>query len=182
MRISKQIRLHDKEFEVSIWEEDIVEAVRRVAERINVDFEERSMPLFISVLNGAFMFSAELLKNITIPCNISFVKLASYRGERSTGDVMELIGLSESIAGRDIIILEDIVDTGNTYECLVETLRKHSPKSVRIATLLLKPDVYSKELPVDYVAIKVPNEFIVGYGLDYNGLGRNLPDLYTLIS
>jgi len=179
----KTIRLLDKEFRISITAEQIDKAVQALADKINADHRDSSeVPLFIAVLNGAFMFAANLIKRIDFPCEISFVKLASYHGERSSGKMTELIGISDALVGREIIVIEDIVDTGNTYEALMATLQRHNPKSVKIATLLLKPDVYKKTLPVDYAAMEIPNDFIVGYGLDYNGRGRNLPDIYTVIA
>ncbi len=178
----KTVTLLDKNFSISIAEEEINKAVQALADKINADHKGGSeVPLFLSVLNGSFMFAANLMKRIDFPCEISFVKLASYHGERSSGKVTELIGISDALVGRDIIVIEDIVDTGNTYESLMATLQRHSPKSVKIATMLLKPDVYKKKLPIDYVAMEIPNNFIVGYGLDYNGQGRNLPDIYTVV-
>jgi hypoxanthine phosphoribosyltransferase len=178
----KQIELHGKKFRVSISEQEINKAVQAVAAKINADHKAAGgVPLFLSVLNGSFMFAANLMKYIAFPCEISFVKLASYHGEVSSGKVTELIGISNALVDRDIIVIEDIVDTGNTYESLIATILRHNPHSVKIATMLLKPDVYKKTLPIDYVAMKIPNEFIVGYGLDYNGLGRNLPDIYTIM-
>ncbi|MDR3188339.1 MAG: hypoxanthine phosphoribosyltransferase [Prevotellaceae bacterium] len=178
----KQITLYDKVFQISIPEQEIDKAVQAVADKINADHKDGdAMPLFLSVLNGSFMFAANLLKRITFLCEVSFVKLASYHSERSSGKTTELIGISDALVGRDIIVIEDIVDTGNTYEALMATLMRHNPRSVKIAAMLLKPEVYQKSLPVDYVAMQIPNDFIVGYGLDYNGLGRNLPDIYTMI-
>ena len=178
----KTVKLLDKEFRISITEAQIDKAVQALADKINADHRNSSeVPLFLAVLNGSFMFAASLIKRIDFPCEISFVKLASYHGERSSGKMTELIGISDALVGRNIIVIEDIVDTGNTYESLMTTLLRHNPKSVKIATMLLKPDVYNKELPVDYAAMEIPNDFIVGYGLDYNGQGRNLPDIYTVI-
>ncbi|MDR0688032.1 MAG: hypoxanthine phosphoribosyltransferase [Prevotellaceae bacterium] len=178
----KQIKLHDKIFRMSISEQEIDKAIQAVADKINADHKgDDSIPLFLSVLNGAFMFASSLLKRITFPCEISFVKLASYHGERSCGKVTELIGISDALVGRDIIVIEDIVDTGNTYESLMATLMRHKPRSVKIAAMLIKPEVYRKTLPVDYIAMQIPNDFIVGYGLDYNGLGRNLPNIYAMV-
>ncbi|MDR2814676.1 MAG: hypoxanthine phosphoribosyltransferase [Prevotellaceae bacterium] len=177
-----QIKLHDKVFRMSIPEQEIDRAVQAVADKINADHRDSdSVPLFLSVLNGSFMFAANLIKRITFPCEISFVKLASYHGERSSGNVTELIGISDALVGRDIIVIEDIVDTGNTYESLMATLMRHNPQSVKIAAMLLKPEVYQKTLPIDYVAMQISNDFIVGYGLDYNGLGRNLPNIYKVV-
>ncbi|MDR3367427.1 MAG: hypoxanthine phosphoribosyltransferase [Prevotellaceae bacterium] len=178
----KQIQLHDRVFRMSIPEQEIDRAIQAVADKINADYKDSdSLPLFLSVLNGSFMFAAGLVKRIAFPCEISFVKLASYHGERSSGKATELIGISDALVGRDIIVVEDIVDTGNTYESLMATLMRHNPRSVKIAAMLLKPEVYQKTLPVDYVAMQIANDFIVGYGLDYNGLGRNLPDIYTMV-
>ena len=178
----KTIKILDKEFCISITEAQINEAVQALANKINADHKGcDEPPLFLAVLNGAFMFAANLIKRIDFPCEISFVKLASYHGERSSGKVTELIGISDALVGRNIIVIEDIVDTGNTYESLMATLQRHHPKSVKIATLLLKPEVYKKQQHLNYVAMEIPNEFIVGYGLDYNGLGRNLPDIYTVM-
>ncbi|MDR1225867.1 MAG: hypoxanthine phosphoribosyltransferase [Prevotellaceae bacterium] len=178
----KTVKLHDKEFRIFISNTEITRAIKDLAEQINADHVEGVVPLFLSVLNGSFMFAAELMKHINFPCEISFVKLASYHGERSTGKATELIGISDPLVERDIIVVEDIVDTGNTYDSLLQTLKRHNPKSCKIATLLFKPEVYKMDLPVEYVAMRIPNDFIVGYGLDYNGLGRNLPDIYTIIS
>jgi len=178
----KTVRLLDKKFSIFITEAQVDAAVQALADRLNADHRGCSeAPLFLAVLNGSFMFAANLMKRINFPCEVSFVKLASYHGERSSGKVTELIGISDALVGRHIIVIEDIVDTGNTYEALLATLLRHSPKSVKIATMLLKPDVYKKKLPVDYVAMEIPNRFIVGYGLDYNGRGRNLPDIYTVV-
>ena len=139
-------------------------------------------PLFLSVLNGSFMFTADLMKRVNIPCEISFVKLASYQGTSSTGKVKELVGLNEDIEGRTVVIVEDIIDTGFTMERLVETLRARNPKDIRIATLLVKPDKLQVKLDIDYVAMNIPNDFIVGYGLDYDGKGRNYRDIYTVVN
>ena len=174
------IQIKDKLFTVSIKEQDIQKEVIRVANEINRDLAGKN-PLFLSVLNGSFMFTADLLKHITIPCEISFVKLASYAGTSSTGKVKELVGLNDDIEGRTVVIVEDIVDTGGTMKHLLETLQARKPKEIRIATLLLKPDKLKVELDIHYVAMRIPNDFIVGYGLDYDGLGRNYRDIYTVM-
>ena len=174
------IQIKDKQFTVSIKEQDIQKEVIRVANEINRDLADKN-PLFLSVLNGSFMFTADLLKHITIPCEISFVKLASYQGVTSSGVIKEVIGLNEDIAGRTVVIVEDIVDTGVTMKHLLETLQARKPKEIRIATLLLKPDKLKVELDIHYVAMRIPNDFIVGYGLDYDGLGRNYRDIYTVM-
>ena len=166
------IQIKDKRFKTFIPEEKILQEVARVAGEINRDLKDCN-PLFLSVLNGSFMFTADLMKHLEIPCEISFVKLASYEGTSSSGKVKELVGLNESIEGRTVVIVEDIVDTGLTMQRLLETLR--------IATLLVKPDKLKVDLDIHYVAMNIPNDFIVGYGLDYDGLGRNYRDIYTVI-
>ena len=140
-------------------------------------------PLFVCILNGSFMFAAELFKRIDlVEAEISFVKLASYEGDKTTGKVKQLIGLNENIEGRTIVILEDIVDTGITIENILVQLDKLNPHEVKIATLLLKPDALQKDVQLDYTGLEIPNNFIVGYGLDYDGHGRNLIDIYTVIN
>lgn len=174
------IQIKDKRFKTFIPEEQIMKEVARVADEINRDLLGTN-PLFISVLNGSFMFTADLMKHLTMPCEVSFVKLASYEGTSSTGKVKELVGLGDDITGRTVVIVEDIVDTGLTMKQLVETLRARGPKDIKIATLLVKPDKLKVELDINYVAMNIPNDFIVGYGLDYDGLGRNYRDIYTVI-
>ena len=169
------IQIKDKQFTVSIKEQDIQKEVIRVANEINRDLADKN-PLFLSVLNGSFMFTADLLKHITIPCEISFVKLASYQGV-----IKEVIGLNEDIAGRTVVIVEDIVDTGLTMQRLLETLGTRNPESIHIASLLVKPEKLKVDLNIEYVAMEIPNDFIVGYGLDYDGFGRNYPDIYTVV-
>ena len=175
------IQIKDKSFTTFITEDEILKDVSRVADEINRDLEGAE-PLFLSVLNGSFMFTADLMKRVNIPCEISFVKLASYQGTSSTGKVKELVGLNEDIEGRTVVIVEDIIDTGFTMERLVETLRARNPKDIRIATLLVKPDKLQVKLDIDYVAMNIPNDFIVGYGLDYDGKGRNYRDIYTVVN
>lgn len=175
-----QITILDKTFETSIPETEIQERVKAVADRINKDMEGKN-PLLLAVLNGSFMFAADLMRNITIPCEISFVKLASYEGTTSTGKIKEVIGLNEDISGREVIIVEDIVDTGSTMKRMLETLGTRNPKGLHICTLLLKPDKLKVPLNIEYTALEIPNDFIVGYGLDYNQQGRNLRDIYTLV-
>lgn len=174
------IRIKDKQFKTFITEEQILKEVARVGEEINRDLADAN-PLFVSVLNGSFMFTADLMKHVSVPCEISFVKLASYAGTSSTGKVKELVGLNDDITGRTIVIVEDIIDTGLTMERLIETLKAHNPKEIRIATLLVKPDKLKVDLDINYIAMNIPNDFIVGYGLDYDGLGRNYRDIYTVI-
>lgn len=174
------IQIKDKQFRTFIPEEKILEEVARVADEINRDMEGEN-PLFVSVLNGSFMFTSDLMKHLAVPCEISFVKLASYEGTCTSGCVKELVGLNNDIAGRTVIIVEDIVDTGLTMQRLLETLKAKNPKEIRIASLLVKPDKLKVDLHIDYVAMNIPNDFIVGYGLDYDGFGRNYRDIYTVI-
>lgn len=177
----KQITVKDKVFEISIPHEKILEQVHILAEKINHDLKGQN-PLFICVLNGSFIFAADLLKKINIDCGISFIKLASYQGTSSTGDVKTLVGLDGDIKNRVVVIIEDIVDTGNTIVALVNQLSAYNPKDIKVATLLYKPEAYDKNVKIDYIALKVPNDFLVGYGLDYDGLGRNLESIYSLVS
>ncbi len=173
------ITVKDKSFKPYISEEKLQVSIKDVANQINQDYKDTE-PLFLGVLNGSFMFFSDLLKSIDLECKVSFVKLASYEGTSTTGKVNELIGLSESIEGRDVIIVEDIVDTGNTLVKLHDILSKGNPKSIRIATLLYKPEAYKKDHTIDYVGLEIPNAFVLGYGLDYDGLGRNLSSIYVL--
>lgn len=173
------IQIRDKHFTPFISEEKIQKEVARVASEINRDLAGEE-PLLVSVLNGAFMFTADLMRNITVPHEVSFVKVASYEGTESTGTIKEMIGLNENIEGRSVIIVEDIVDTGFTMNYLVNALKAKNPKEIRIATLLFKPEKLQVELNIDYVAMSIPNDFIVGYGLDYDGQGRNYRDIYVV--
>ncbi|MBR4368965.1 MAG: hypoxanthine phosphoribosyltransferase [Prevotella sp.] len=173
------VKIKDKTFKISIPEAEILKHVKEVADRINRDMADKN-PLFLAVLNGSFMFAADLMKLITIPCEISFVKLASYQGVISTGSVREVIGINENLSGRTVVIVEDIVDTGLTMKRMIESIGTRNPASVHICTLLLKPEKLQEELDVEYVAMKIPNDFIVGYGLDYDQQGRNLRDIYTV--
>ena len=174
------VKIKDKTFRTFIPEDQIAERVKAVAERINKDLADKN-PLFLAVLNGSFIFAADLMRYITIPCEISFVKLASYQGTTSTGVIKEVIGLNEELAGRTVVILEDIVDTGFTIKRMIETLGTRGPESVHVCTLLLKPGKLQVPLNVEHVAMEIPNDFIVGYGLDYDQQGRNLRDIYTLV-
>ena len=175
----ERIKVRDKEFAISISEENILKEIDRLAARLNRDLEGKN-PLFLCVLNGSFMFAADLFRRIDIPAEISFVKLASYEGTASTGVIKEVIGLSESIAGRTVVVVEDIIDTGCTMQKLLENLGTRSPEAIHVCTLLLKPEKLKVPLNVEYVALEIPNDFIVGYGLDYDGYGRNLRDIYTV--
>ena len=173
------IQVLDKEFGPSITAAEILTQVRRVASEINRDYQGES-PLFLVVLNGAFIFAADLMREISLPSEVSFVKLASYDGTSTTGTGREVIGLNTDITGRPVIIVEDIVESGITMAHMIDTLKKQNPKSIDICTLLLKPQKMEVKLDIRYVAMEIPNDFILGYGLDYNGLGRGLKDIYTL--
>lgn len=173
------IQLHDKEFVPFISAEEIDFAIRNMAKQVEADFGEET-PIFIGILNGAFMVVSDFLKHYSKPCEVSFVKLSSYDGTSSTHQMKHLIGLNEDLEGRSVIVVEDIVDTGNTLEELKTIFKEKKVKSFKIATLFFKPEAYTKDIKVDYVGIRIPNKFIVGFGLDYNGLGRNLPEVYQL--
>lgn len=177
--MSEHVRLHDKTFAIDIPHDTIIKSVVELAERINRDLEGET-PIFVGVLNGSFMFLGDLMKYVDIPCEISFVKVASYEGTSSTGSVKQLVGLNENIKDRTVVIVEDIVDTGNTIQHLYDSLLTQRPRSVKVATLLYKPGAYTKNIPIEYAALEVPNDFLVGYGLDYDGLGRNLKHIYKI--
>ncbi len=177
----KTVQLWNKEFQITYPEKEIQADVARMAMEISRDLEHEPNPLFISVLNGSFMFTADLVRHFNFPCEITFVKLSSYKGTSSTGMVNELIGFTESIKNRTVIVLEDIVDTGLTLNKLSATLQQYKPKAVKIATLIYKPKSYKGTIPIDYIGRSIPNDFIVGYGLDYDGIGRNLKNIYTLV-
>ena len=176
----EKIRVKDRDFKIFISSEEILKEVDRVADSLNKDLADKE-PLFLSVLNGSFMFTADLMKRITIPCEVQFVKVATYEGMGSTGKMKELIGVGDEIKGRTVVIVEDIVDTGFTMQQLIENLKAKQPKEIHICTLLVKPDKLKVNLDIEYVAMKIPNGFIVGYGPDYDGFGRNYPDIYTVI-
>ena len=173
-------KLKDKNFERFILDFDIQAKVGELSERINTDLAGKK-PMFIVVLNGAFIFASDLLKKVTIDCEIAFVKLSSYKGTQSSGVVQQIIGLDLDIKGRTIVIIEDIVDTGLTLDRFRETLNIMEPAEVLIATCLLKPEAFHDKFPIDYLCFSIPNEFVVGYGLDYDGYGRNLPDIYKIV-
>lgn len=174
------IQINGKKFRSSIPEAEILKHVKAVADQINKDMAGKN-PLFLAVLNGSFVFAADLMRMLTIPCEISFVKLASYQGTTSTGVIKEVIGINEDLTNRTVIILEDIVETGLTIKRMIETLGTRNPKSIHICTLLLKPERLQVPLNVEYVAMKIPNDFILGYGLDFDQQGRNLRDIYTIV-
>lgn len=175
----EEIRVKDKTFTTFLSEEQIKGRIAEVGAQINRDLEGRR-PLFISVLNGSFMFAADLVRELTIPCEISFVRMASYTGTHSTGNVKELIGLNEDIEGRTVVIVEDIIDSGLTMKEMLTILKGKHPAEIRIASLLVKPDNLKVKLDIDYSCFNIPNDFIVGYGLDYDGEGRNLRDIYVV--
>jgi hypoxanthine phosphoribosyltransferase len=173
------ITIKDKTFKPFISQQKIADAVKILAASIN-DELKNDCPVFLAVLNGSFMFAADLLKEITIPCEISFIKVASYHGASSSGTVTELIGLSEDLTGRTVVIIEDIVDSGLTLEKITEALKNKNVKKIKVATVLFKPAAYKKNTQPDYIGFSIANDFVVGYGLDYEGLGRNLKEIHVL--
>ncbi len=176
-----RVILHDKTFKPFIPHSRILDAIDEIAEKINMDFEGcEDVPVMVCTLNGALPFTGELFTKLKFNCELGSVKLSSYRGTESTGTVLTVQGLSEDVNGKRVIACEDIVDTGNTILALKELLLANGATEVRICTMLLKPDVYNKDVKLDYVGMEIPNDFIVGYGLDYDGLGRNLKDIYVL--
>ena len=174
------VKIKDKSFRVSIPEAEIKQHVKALAEQMSKDLEGKN-PIFLGVLNGSFIFAADLMREMTVPCEISFVKLASYQGTTSTGKVREVLGINENLSGRTVVIVEDIVESGQTMKQMIESLGTRNPESVRICTLFFKPEKLKEDLNLDYVAFSIPDDFIVGYGLDYDGLGRELKDVYTIV-
>ncbi|MGQ7869575.1 phosphoribosyltransferase [Sunxiuqinia sp. sy24] len=175
------IKILDKEFELFIPYEKIRSVIEDMADKMNETLVGKN-PLFLCILNGSFMFAAEIFKRISLlDAEISFVKLASYSGTQTTGEVKELIGLNESLEGRTVIILEDIVDSGITIDNTVKQLQRMNPAEIQVASMLLKPDALVRKVKLDYVGIEIPNDFIVGYGLDYDGRGRNLIDIFKVV-
>jgi hypoxanthine phosphoribosyltransferase len=174
-----QIKLHNKTFTIYLSEEIILQKVKEVAEAINRDYQNKK-PLFIAILNGSFMFASDLFKHITIEAEISFIKLASYKGMKTSGQVITAIGLDMDLINRDVIIVEDIVDTGKTLHQFLPKLRHQQPASLKIASLLHKPQALRHPLTIDYLGFTIPDKFVVGYGLDYDGLGRNFKEIYQL--
>jgi hypoxanthine phosphoribosyltransferase len=179
--VSEIIQLHDKKFIKYIPSQEIDKAVSEVAEQLNRDYCS-DPPLILVTLNGAIVFAADLLKQLQFSSVLSCIKLSSYKGTHATDTMKTLIGLNEDVSGKRVLIIEDIVDTGKTYQTLVDLLNEKGAKEIRIATLTLKPDAYNLDLPVHYVGIRIPNKFVVGRGLDYDGLGRNLNDIYQLVN
>ena len=174
------VKVHDKSFETYLSEETILQRVKELAATINKDYAGKR-PLFIVILNGSFMFAADIFKQLTIEAEICFIKLASYKGMKSSGKVVTSIGLEEDLFGKDVIILEDIVDTGKTLHNFLPKLVHQQPKSLKIVALLHKPEATEHPLTLDYIGFQIPNKFVVGYGLDYDGLGRNLKEIYQLV-
>jgi hypoxanthine phosphoribosyltransferase len=174
-----KVQVRELVFEMFIDREKIDAAVQVVADCINRDYEGKN-PLLLAILNGAFIFASDLMRKITIPCEITFVKFASYAGTTTTSIVKELIGVDEELTGRHVIIVEDIIDTGITMEKLLNDVKKKKPAGVKVACFCFKPEAFLKDFQIDYVGLEIPNDFIVGYGLDYNGYGRNLPDIYKI--
>lgn len=180
LKAMSTIKIKDKTFETSIPEAAIKQRVKELAQSISKDMDGKT-PLLIGVLNGAFIFAADLIREMTIPCEISFVKLASYQGTTSTGKVQEVLGINENLSGRHIIIVEDIVDTGRTMKQMVESIGTRNPASISICALFVKPDKLEEPLDIPYAAFSIPNDFILGYGLDFDQAGRGLKEIYTLV-
>jgi hypoxanthine phosphoribosyltransferase len=180
MTVKKKVKILDKEFEIFITSEQIEDSIVKVAEKMNKNLAGEEV-IFIGVLNGAFLFAADLYRKINFDSQISFVKVASYTGTSSTGNVKRLIGLNEDIKNKTVVIIEDIIDSGRTVADLVKQLKGYEPKSIQLASFLFKPHAYKGDLAIDYVGIEIPDDFIVGYGLDYDGFGRNLPDIYKIV-
>jgi hypoxanthine phosphoribosyltransferase len=176
----KEIRILDKNFREMITEEAIRKRIDELAIQLNNDLKDKDV-VFLGILNGAFLFAADLFRKLEIPARISFVKLASYEGTKSSGSIKELIGWNEDIKDKTVVVLEDIVDTGHTLERIMAELVMRKASEIRIATALYKPGAYKSKIHLDYIGFEIPNDFVVGYGLDYDGFGRNLPSVYTLI-
>lgn len=174
------IKVHDKTFETYLSDDVIFQRIKELAAAINKDYEGKR-PLFIAILNGSFMFAADLFKQLNIEAELCFIKLASYKGMKSSGNVVTSIGLDDDLFGKEVIIVEDIVDTGKTLHNFLPKLEHQQPKSLRIATLLHKKEATAYPLTLDYVGFEIPDKFVVGYGLDYDGLGRNLKEIYQLV-
>ncbi|MET4106901.1 hypoxanthine phosphoribosyltransferase [Hymenobacter sp. UYP22] len=174
------ISLHNKQFEPYLSAAELQAAIKQVATQLNQEYTGQPV-IFVVVLNGSFMFAADLLKEVNLPCEVCFIRVASYQGTNSTGEVKEVLGLTEDLRGRHVVIVEDIVDTGHTMRMLLDTLGSQQPASLEVATLFLKPECLQQELSLRYVGLSIPNDFIVGYGLDFDGLGRNYPNVYKAV-
>jgi hypoxanthine phosphoribosyltransferase len=177
--VKKAIQVLDKEFEVFIESQTISKIVDNLADKMNSDLKGKDV-IFLGILNGSFMFASDLYKKIKLPSQISFLKLASYQGTSSSGNVKRLIGINEDLLGKTVVVLEDIVDTGVTIENIIKQLKGYEPSEIKIATFLYKPLALQVNINLDYVGMEIPNDFIIGYGLDYNGYGRNLADIYKI--
>lgn len=175
----KNITILDKEFTLYLSKQQIEDKISEIAKELTTRLADKN-PLFLCILNGSFMFAADIMKNVNIPAEISFIKLASYEGTSSTGKISELIGLNKDIKGRTVVIIEDIIDSGLTMQHLLETLKEKDPENVIVTSLLVKPDNLKVDLDIDYCAFSIPDKFIIGYGLDYNGYGRNYPNIYVI--
>lgn len=174
------VKVHDKSFEIYLSEETILQRIKELAAEIAKDYEGKR-PLFIAILNGSFMFASDLFKQLNIEAELCFIKLASYKGMKSSGNVITSIGLEDDLFDKDVVIVEDIVDTGKTLHNFLPKLVHQQPKSLKIVTLLHKPEATEYPLQLDYIGFSIPNKFVVGYGLDYDGLGRNLKEIYQLV-
>ena len=172
---------HDKEFSPYLHADEINKRIKQLGAELSEDYKGKE-PIFLGILNGCFMFAAELFKYLEFDCTITFVKLASYKGTTSTGNIITAIGLEESLRDRDVVIVEDIVDTGNTMNAFLKTIAEKEPRSVKICTLLSKPEVLQHPITLDYLGFEIPDKFVIGFGLDYDGLGRNLPDIYKIFN
>lgn len=175
----KNITILDKEFTLYLSKQQIEDKISEIAKELTTRLADKN-PLFLCILNGSFMFAADIMKNVNIPAEISFIKLASYEGTSSTGKISELIGLNKDIKGRTVVIIEDIIDSGLTMQHLLETLKEKDPENIIVTSLLVKPDNLKVDLYIDYCAFSIPDKFIIGYGLDYNGYGRNYPNIYVI--
>jgi len=180
MSSASSIIIKDRNFVPFIDRESIAKYVKFLANRVAEDMEPDEVPIFVGILNGSFMFAADFIREYPGDCHITFVKMASYDGLNSSGKVKHLVGVNEDLNGKTVVILEDIIDTGNTLAEIYEIFRDKNVKQLKIATLFFKPDVFKKELPIDYIGKSIEDKFVIGYGLDFDGLGRNLPDLYQL--
>lgn len=177
--MEKRVKVLDKEFELFIGSQKIEDVVNNLAKQMNLELIGKDV-IFLGILNGSFMFASDLYKKIEIPSQISFLKLASYQGTSSSGNVKRLIGINEDLLGKTVVVLEDIVDTGITIDNIIKQLKGYEPAEIKIATFLLKPEALQTNVQLDYVGMEIPNDFIIGYGLDYNGFGRNLADIYKI--
>lgn len=176
-----QIQVLDKKFKHYITHAEIQKSIETIAEKINNEYKEKK-PVFIIVLNGAFMFGSDLLKNINIDCEVTFLKVSSYEGMHSSEKIKDIFTITDDLSQREVIIIEDIIDTGLTMEHILNTLQSSQVSGVKVCTLLFKKDAFKRDYPIDYIGFSIPNEFVVGYGLDYDGYGRNLRDIYSVIN